>query len=1160
MSPHALVQEYLNLTEHLYAIVTNGFLFRLLRDSTRLVKLSYLEINLEQIMEEGIFSDFAAFYRILHATRMPVNQETVAESLIESYHQDALESGARIRDRLSSAVEDSIVTFANGFLSHPDNDDLRTAIREHQIDAQTFYQYQLRLIYRLLFLMVIEERNLVFPKAADKIKRNIYYQYYSVDRLRRLSAKRYLADPKHKDLWIALKHTFRLFEEQKYGAPLGIAPLAGELFNTLTFGMLHNASLDNKCLLGCLNRLSTFRNPINNQIMTINYAALNVEEFGSVYEGLLEYEPQIIDDGRYLQFGFSKGNERAASGTHYTPDELVTPLIKHSLEHVIQNKIQTATNLHKQSPDSDLRAFKESQILSITVCDVACGSGHILLNAARRIAMELAYVRTGEEQPSPQALREAVRDVIRNCIFGVDINPLAVELCKVAMWLEAHNPNEPLNFLDHRIKCGNAIMGLVGQEELKNGIATEAFKTLPGDEKETAAKLRKQNKDEIKDREQKKIGLDQKVGQNLSAALKHFGKILAMPERTPQEIAAKQEAYERFQDSRELYNLKILADIQVAQFFLPKTMENFRSATTDEYYWRYLRGEQPLQGQAVGAAMALAVQKKIFHWFLEFPKVMADGGFDCIVGNPPYLGGQALSGTFGNNFCEWTRYAFAPAKGCDLVTFFLRRNYQVTKQGGFNAIITTNSIIDGKTREGGLDVILKDLYGSINLAVRSTRWPGTANLYVSLLGVVKGKWVGARELDGRKVDYISAFFEDYVDLGDPLPLEQNKDQMFQGSIFLGDGFLLSYGERDGLIAADPKNDEVIFPVINGQELNNDPLQQPGRCIINFFDWGIEKAAEYTDPFSRVLEKVKPVRDKVKRKSNRERWWIYAEHRPGLYSALRKKEYCFALARTTKFLSFSKMPNNFIYTDALFVYVTDSFAKFSVVQSSVHNEWARKYSGSLETRLRYSPSDCFVTFPFPQKVPESLTTILEEYGQNYHDFRSTLMKNLQLGLTKIYNQFHNANLRRLTEIEIETIKAIKAKAFDKMFGKETANLWRHLTKADGSTSFNQAVDKILELRKLHQSLDQLVLQAYGWHEASDDGPAINLAHDFYEVDYLPENDRVRFTISPEARKEILKRLLLLNNKIHSEEKKAGTNKKKQSRRKKKQDDRQMGFGF
>ena len=552
-----------------------------------------------------------------------------------------------------------------------------------------------------------------------------------------------------------------------------------------------------------------------------------------------------------------------------------------------------------------------------------------------------------------------------------------------------------------------------------------------------------------------------------------------------------------------------------------------------------------MQGPKVGKAMGAAQEKRFFHYFLEFPVVFAEGGFDCILGNPPYLGGQALSGTFGHSFCEWTRYAFAPAKGCDLVTFFLRRNYQIVKDSGFNAIITTNSIIDGKTREGGLDVIVRDQGGSINLAVRSTRWPGAANLFVSLLGVIKDKWKGLRQLDGKTVDYISSFFEDYLDVGKPIELHQNKDQMFQGSIFLGDGFLLSYQERDRLLAADPKNAEVIFPVINGKEVNNDPEQGPSRCIINFLDWSEEFAGQYREPFEVVRREVLPVRLAQKDKGAKEKWWQYIRPRIELYKSIQKLGQCFVTDRTTKHLNFSPSPVNRVFTDALFVYVNDKFSKIAILQSTIHNEWGRKYSGALKLDLCYSPSNCFVNFPFPQSLSDEMKTELERLGEEYHEFRQKLMLKIKLGLTKTYNQLHNPDLREFSNDDIETISTLKSKEFQKQYGKETVNLWKHIEKTEGTCTFNGAVHDILYLRELHKQMDETVLRAYGWTD-------INLAHDFYEVDYLPENNRVRYTISPDARKEVLKRLLKLNHEIREQEVKAGLHTKGKTKKKQKAD--------
>ena len=297
MSAHALVQEFLNLHDQLYGLVTDGHVLRLLRDSSRLVKQSYLEFDLDRIFTDGLFADFAVLYRLLHATRLPLTNDTAAESLIERYHQDSLDSGARIREGLSKAVEQAVLDFGNGFLSHLDNDALRAVADNGDLLAGDYYQQLLRLIYRLLFLMVIEERDLVFPAGAPRSQRDVHHKFYSVSRLRRLSEKRYLADPRRHDLWLALQACFSLFEADGPGAKLGIAPLAGDLFSAEAMGSLAGCTLGNDVLLGCLRSLGLYRNPDSGQLIRVNYAALNVEEFGSVYEGLLEYEPEFTGEG-----------------------------------------------------------------------------------------------------------------------------------------------------------------------------------------------------------------------------------------------------------------------------------------------------------------------------------------------------------------------------------------------------------------------------------------------------------------------------------------------------------------------------------------------------------------------------------------------------------------------------------------------------------------------------------------------------------------------------------------------------------------------------------------------------------------------------------------------------------------------------------------------
>ena len=1197
MSAHAMMQEYLNLNEQLYGIVTNGRLLRLLRDSSRLVKLTYLEFDLDRIFTDGLFADFAVLYRLLHVSRLPASHEASAESLIERYHQDSVDSGARIRDGLSRAVETAIRSFANGFLSHPNNTELREVVTSGRLAAGDYYQHLLRLIYRLLFLMVIEERNLIYPLGADSAKRRIYEEYYSVQRLRRLSEKRFLADRRHNDHWLSLLTTFRLFEDGGPGGKLGIAPLAGDLFSPRAIGPLQPCSLDNETLLGCLRALGLYENATG-QLVRVNYGALNVEEFGSVYEGLLEYEPVFLTADSQVEFDFAKGDQRAATGSHYTPDDLVQPLIKHSLDYLIAEKLASSEqraasgNIEELTEEEKLGVYQilsgsrslaagddsggngihsdkaipqggvvrhgisdspggivhsskysggmgagidqgvstlsahstgqpagtgnpssvvaagqsglsgnynsplgnlsgsrssnhspatppysearflslwastpltarrslltEKALLSLRVADISCGSGHILLAAARRIATELAIVRTGEEQPSPSAFRAAVRDVIRHCIYGVDLNPLAVELCKVALWLEAHIPGQPLNFLDHHIKCGNAIVGFARREELEKGVPDEAFATMPGDDKETVAFYRKRNKGERKQHEIGQLPLSPQLQKQLDEILQRWGEISRLPERNPTEIEAKKSRYQEFAGGPGALLMSQIAAIPIAQFYIGKTPENSGRLITDEEYRRYLAGQRTPQGQATATAWDLGLRKRFFHWFLEFPEVIEQGGFDCILGNPPYLGGQALSGTYGHSLCNYVKWEYAPAGLSDLVAYFVRRIYSILRPGGFTAFITTNSIKDGDIRKDGLEQVLAQ-GGTINMAVRGIKWPGRANLVVALVALHRGEWLGRKVLDGKDVPVINAFFEDSEDSGEPNNLLENANSVYQGSIFLGDGFLLPHEEADSLVESDPRNRDVICKVINGDELNNQPDQDPQRSVINFQNCAESQASRYPLPFAIIEQRVKPARLAQKDKGGREYWWRFLRPRNELYAAIQKNSRCFVAAATTKYLNFSAAPTSYVFLNTLYVFTTDRWDLYTIVQSTIHEVWARKYSGALKQDLRYSPSKCFDTFPFPQGLWQTANPTLADTGERYHEYRRALMLRLWLGLTDIYNLFHNRDLT----------PAIVAKVSKKPDEAKTG------------------YQGILELRKLHRELDQAVLTAYGWGTASSE---------------------------------------------------------------------------
>jgi methylase of polypeptide subunit release factors len=1116
LSPHALTQEYLNITEHVYALVTNGRFLRLLRDATRLVRLSYLEVDLEKMMEEELYSDFAILFRLLHASRMPKGPEQNEESYIEYYHQESLASGSRIREKLSKAVEESIKELANGFLKHKENKELRLSVNS-SLPPAGFYLYQLRLIYRLLFLIVTEERNLVFPEIKEESKlknRKIYYDNYSIERLRKLALRLNFVDGRKHDLWEGLKTTFLLFESGTYGEKIGIKPLGSGLFSPDALGILMNYKLSNASLLKVIRHLTLFEND-QNQLVRVNYSDLDVEEFGSVYEGLLEYNAGFTESEGQPRFVFIKGSERSKTGSHYTPEELVKPLIKHSLDYIIEEKLK--------QPD------KEKALLSIRVCDVACGSGHILLSAARRIAVEIATVRTREDQPSPEAIRIATRDVIRNCIYGVDKNPLAVELCKVALWLESHNPGEPLGFLDHHIKCGDSIVGLAHIDELKNGIPNEAFKSLPGDDKEIASAFLKRNKIERGTEGQLAADFENTVSTKMANLIEAFNQFNRLPENTATEILTKEKEYKRLIESRNWQKLKEIANLMVAQFFIPKTLENKDSLVTHSNYLEYLYGTKGVPGQVLAKSIVVSIERNFFHWFLEFPEIFLSGGFDCILGNPPYLGGSYIATNYTYRYFEVLKYLFNGTKGrSDLVAYFFRRIYGIIKNQMFLSLISTNSISQGESAEGALKIIINN-GGTINFAKTNTIWPGEATVTVHLLSIVKG-FFPIRLLNNKLVDEINYLLKsDNLNLK-TYSLKESSDLSFKGTSLYGEGFLISESEKERLILSDNKNRDVIFPYLGGREVNENLDSTADRFAINFFDWSIEKAQEYHLAFKIIEEKVKPFRENVINNSTQIHeydFWKYWDKRSEHYNKIKNFNRVLITARVNKGLAFVFVPNNQVFSDSLVIFKKNSFSFFAVLQSNIHFTWIINFFTTQGSTPVYIESKVLNNYPFPRLISRVHEKGLDQIGENYHKMRIQFMLGVQIGLTKTYNLFHSKELHLIPE----TKALYDDKTFEKKFGKEALQLIKHLTKTQGTVSIIEAVSGIIKLRELHVRMDEAVLEAYGWSD-------IQLRHDFYELDYLPENDRVRYTIHPDARREILKRLLELNHKIHEEEVTAG----------------------
>ncbi len=618
-SPHALLQEYLNRTEHLWGIVTNGRTLRILRQAPYIARQAYIEFDLESMLDGNQFNEFILLLRLAHRTRFPRTMADAKDCLLEEYHQQAIEEGGRIRDGLRDAVERAIVTLADGFLRHPRNEELRERVRTGELSPRELYRQLLHLVYRLFFLLVAEERGLL---SEDPV----YLKHYGLSRLRTLAEHRPTAPQRFDDLYLSLRTLFHLLRKEELARELGLPPLNGDLFSQVEMRDLESAQLSNADLLDAVFDLSFFTPREEKVRRRVNYAALDVEELGSVYESLLEFEPMVSVKSGVPRFELGVGTERKSTGSYYTPRELVHELVESALVPVLEKRLASCTTKDE----------KEQAILSLTVCDPACGSGHFLLAAARRLGRELAKGRTEEEEPPPEETRTATRDVIAHCLHGVDKNPLAVELCKVALWIEGHTEGKPLTFLNHRIRCGDSLVGVADLSVLEEGIPDAAYKAVTGDDKKLASAVRKDNRRERKERQAGMVPFD--FRSDLATLADQAAELAAIPDDRPEDVDRKHTLYDQHRaPDTPWWRDWMAASLWTAAFFAQLSSDNQALVPTSGTLWEYLaRGRGALSSQLLGHAQTLAERLRFFHWPLEFPAVFQKGGFDVVLGNPPW--------------------------------------------------------------------------------------------------------------------------------------------------------------------------------------------------------------------------------------------------------------------------------------------------------------------------------------------------------------------------------------------------------------------------------------------------------------------------------------------------------------------------------------------
>ena len=616
-APHTMMQEYLNGSDTaLWGIVSNGSRLRLLRDNTSLTRPAYLEVDLELLFEEELYPDFSALWLALHSSRLQPQSDKPSNCIIESWRKKAHETGERVRENLRSGVTLALEQIGNGFLQYVKNTRLHKALESGTLTPERYFQQLLRLVYRLLFLFTVEERNLLHAPDATGEQRKLFTQGYSLARLRERALRLRHYDH-NRDLWQGLLITFRALAR---GAPgLGL-PALGGLFRADQCPDLDEAAITNQCLLEAIRNLAFFRS--DNSLARVNYRDMGAEELGSVYESLLELQPVIdISTSTFSMFGEgngekTRGSERKLTGSYYTPPTLVSELVASTLDLVIERAIASRPN--------DPRAA----ILELNVIDPACGSGHFLLAAARRLAAEIARIESGDDTMDETGRQHALRQVVQHCIHGVDRNPLAVELCKAALWMEAIEPGKPLTFLDAHILQGDSLVGILDPQIMANGIPDSACKPLKGDDKAVCQTLKKRNR-----QSGQRDFIDQDAALEVAVTSIDLDE---MPEDTIQEVDRKRTAYtttreENINRAREM----LRANLFTSAYFTPKTPETLETVPQNQDIYR-LDHAQPQRRGVKEQASALQDKHSFLHWHLAFAEIMQDGGFDVVLGNPPW--------------------------------------------------------------------------------------------------------------------------------------------------------------------------------------------------------------------------------------------------------------------------------------------------------------------------------------------------------------------------------------------------------------------------------------------------------------------------------------------------------------------------------------------
>jgi hypothetical protein len=629
-------QEYLNaLGKSSWGIVSNGSTIRLLRSSPTMARPQYLEFDLYSMLEDDHYSEYTLLWKILHVSRVFDIENQIDMTVWEEWRNETISTGERVRDGLRNGVTEALKALGSGFIANQANEALRQRLNDGQLTAEDLYHQLLRLVYRFLFLFALEERRaenglrLVFsPDVSLAKERDLYEKGYSLDRLREVMLHRRSSYNYYTDLWAAQKIVFTSLAK---GEPRLALPALGGLFSSGMCDDLDGATLDNATFLKAMESLR-WANNTSGQLSYIDYKNMGTEELGSVYESLLELVPAVDMPARVFRFigveddESTAGNARKTTGSYYTPSFLVDQLVKTALVPVLE---KTAKE-HVQD--------KAEALLSLSVIDPACGSGHFILAAARKIAEYVAVARDDDGVVTPSEYRRALRDVISRCIYGVDLNPMAVELTKMALWLEGYEPGKPLSFLDRHLLCGNSLLGVFDLTVLDKGIPKDAFKQLTGDDKEYCANLAKQNAIGLKTYKTK---IEEKSLHEFDLFSETFlddtySSLDSMPEDDVNEVEKKVQQYKKLKELMDQDSRMVASDIYIGAFLMQK--QPGKVVPTSQTLYRYKILQQPSETDldAIKHAREACKKANALHWPFAFPKVFSKGGFDVVLGNPPW--------------------------------------------------------------------------------------------------------------------------------------------------------------------------------------------------------------------------------------------------------------------------------------------------------------------------------------------------------------------------------------------------------------------------------------------------------------------------------------------------------------------------------------------